>query len=185
MSFIEIQNPAVSNDVTIDVLDESTEKSPPEYQSHVRRIWKQIKDNSQLVAILASVILGFIIGVLIHDAVQKSTDPSTREVVMYIKFPGEIFIRLLRMIILPLTMSSIIVALADINAKSAGRLGKRTFIYYFSTTVFACILGVVLVKTINPGEASDKGKDDSEPRPISALDSFLDLIRYFILKIGQ
>ena len=119
-----------------------------------------------------SVFLGFLIGILIHDAVQDSVD--TKKVVMYIKFPGELFIRMLRMIIIPLTVASIVVALAEIDTGSVGKLGKRTFLYYFTTTVVATVLGILLVKIIKPGEDNNsKENTESEPSQITALDSFL------------
>ena len=67
------------------------------------KIRSMVRANVQLVAILVSVFLGFLIGILIHDAVQESAE--RRKVLMYIKFPGELFIRMLRMIIIPLTVS--------------------------------------------------------------------------------
>lgn len=158
--------------------EETEQRIQPE--SRFRKAWESLKRNFQLFAIVVAVVLGFIIGILVHDVVQKSREPSTEELVMYIKFPGDIFIRMLRMIILPLTISSIVVALAEIDPMSAGKLGKRTFLYYFTTTVFACILGVVLVKSIRPGEESSEGEEDGQSNKLSALDSFLDLIRYII-----
>ena len=141
------------------------------------KIRSMLRANVQLVAILVSVFLGFLIGILIHDAVQESTE--RRKVLMYIKFPGELFIRMLRMIIIPLTVSSIVVALAEIDAGSVGKLGKRTFLYYLTTTVFATILGIVLIKIIRPGEDNNtESGAESEPSQITALDSFLDLLRY-------
>lgn len=161
-----------------DVLDETVQR--PCQTSRVRRMWNILKKNFQLFAIVIAVMFGFLIGILVHDVVQQSTDPSTKELVMLIKFPGDIFIRMLRMIILPLTISSIVVALAEIDTNSASRLGKRTFLYYFTTTAFACILGVVLVKSIKPGEDGLDEKETGESNQLSALDSFLDLVRYKI-----
>jgi Na+/H+-dicarboxylate symporter len=83
------------------------------------------------------------------------------------------------MIIIPLTVSSIVVALGEIDTGSAGKLGKRTFLYYLSTTVVATVLGLVLVKVIRPGEDSNSKTDvENEPSQITAFDSFLDLLRY-------
>ncbi|XP_028401705.1 excitatory amino acid transporter 1-like [Dendronephthya gigantea] len=150
--------------------------------SRISKIRQALVGNAQLVAIVVSVLLGFLIGILIHDAVQESTE--TEKVVMYIKFPGELFIRMLRMIIIPLTVSSIVVALAEIDTSSAGKLGRRTFLYYLTTTVSAIIIGLVLMNILRPGEDSTSRAENEENKrnQVTALDSFLDLLRNLIPK---
>lgn len=128
-----------------------------------------------LVLIVIGVFLGFLVGALINDPVQKTTNP--KETIMYISFPGEILMRMLKMVILPLIVSSLIVALAVLDAKAAGRLGRRALIYYFTTTILAVILGIVLVVSIKPGEGKGD-KKGTESRHVQPVDSLLDLIRY-------
>ena len=173
-----IQNPEIGKDR--DAVDVEGNYEEPLNTRRISKIRKILRANAQLVAIVVSVFLGFLIGILIHDAVQQSTDPPTEKVIMYIKFPGELFIRMLRMIVIPLTVSSIVVALADLDTGSAGKLGKRTFLYYLTTTVFATVLGLVLVETIKPGKDNntESTTEDVESSQITALDSFLDLLRY-------
>uniref|UniRef100_A0AAY4EQK7 Amino acid transporter n=1 Tax=Denticeps clupeoides TaxID=299321 RepID=A0AAY4EQK7_9TELE len=100
-------------------------------------------------------------------------------VIMIIGFPGDILMRMLKMLILPLIISSLITGLAGLDAKSSGRLGTRAMVYYMSTTVIAAVLGVVLVLAIHPGNPKLKanlgeGKKNDE---VSSLDAFFDLIR--------
>ena len=171
---VVIQNPEISKGR--DGIDVEANFAEPRYVTKFSKIRIVLRANAQLVAIVVSVFLGFLIGILIHDAVQDSAE--TKKVVMYIKFPGELFIRMLRMIIIPLTVASIVVALAEIDTGSVGKLGKRTFLYYFTTTVFATVLGIVLVKIIKPGEDNNSEENvESEPNQITAFDSFLDLLR--------
>ena len=59
----------------------------------------------------------------------------------YLSFPGEVLMRLLRMLILPLIMSTMISGIASLDIRSFGRIGTRAMIYYMSTTIFATILG--------------------------------------------
>jgi Na+/H+-dicarboxylate symporter len=175
MSVVIQNSPKI--DKSQDAIDVEANFEEPRYTTRFSKLRRMLRANVQLVAIVVSVFLGFLIGIRIHDPVQDSTDP--RIVVMYIKFPGELFIRMLRMIIIPLTVASIVVALAEIDTGSVGKLGRRTFLYYFTTTVFATVLGIVLVKIIRPGEDNDsKNDEESEPSQITALDSFLDLLRY-------
>ena len=52
---------------------------------------------------------------------------------MLLSFPGELLLNMLRMIILPLVIASLITAVAGLNATEAGKIGRRTLIYYLST----------------------------------------------------
>ena len=151
-----------------------------ERQTKRSKIVYHLKQNQLLLSVLAGVILGCIIGVSCHDAVQKSEDPSPRRLAMYMKFPGELFIRMLKLIVIPLITSSIIVALNDIDIRSAGRMGKRTIIYYIITTVFSAILGMVLASIIQPGSEISKETEESTSKERNSVDSFLDLLRYCV-----
>lgn len=65
---------------------------------------------------------------------------------------GDLFIRLLKMIIVPLIFSSLVCGIVSLgNVQSLGRLGTRTFFYYLSTTVMAVLIGLIAVNFIKPG----------------------------------
>ena len=83
---------------------------------------------------------------------------------------------MLKMIVVPLITSSVIVALTD-EKSSAGRLGKRTMIYYLSTTIFSATLGLILGKTISPGSGVNEDSTTTGALHRNSVDSFLDLLR--------
>jgi len=64
--------------------------------------WKWFRQNLLLVLTVISVFLGFIIGF-----VARIFDPS-EEVIMFVSFPGDVLMRILKMLILPLIVSSLI-----------------------------------------------------------------------------
>lgn len=65
---------------------------------------------------------------------------------------GVIFLRALRMVIVPLIVSSIISGVAGIgNAENFGRMSLKTFSYYISTSLIAIVTGLFLVNIIQPG----------------------------------
>ena len=148
-------------------------------QTKGAKILSFLKLHRLLLSVLAGVIFGCIIGILCHDSVQNSEDPTPRRLAMYIKFPGELFIRMLKLIVIPLITSSIIVALNDIDIKSAGRLGRRTMIYYITTTILSAILGLILATIIKPGSGVNEEDAKSNNIDRKSVDSFLDLLRYF------
>uniref|UniRef100_S4RZS9 Amino acid transporter n=1 Tax=Petromyzon marinus TaxID=7757 RepID=S4RZS9_PETMA len=120
------------------------------------------------------VIMGVLLGVVFRRAGQLQ--PNT---ILIISFPGEILMRMLKMLILPLIISSLITGLSGLDAQSSGRMGCRALVYYMATSVTAAILGIVLVLAIHPGDPSlkpDKGHEE-ELQAVSSFDAILDLIR--------
>lgn len=76
--------------------------------------------------------------------------------VYYISWVGEVFLRALKMLIIPLILSSIISAVANIgNGADLGRLGGKTFLYYISTSILAILTGQILVNIFRPGVGAD------------------------------
>ena len=99
--------------------------------------------------------------------------------IMLISYPGELFMRVLKLMILPLIISSLIAGSASLNAKMNGKIALRTLVYFATTSFFNAILGIFLVTLIHPG---DPGLHKNDIRPISSkpanlLDSLLDLGR--------
>ena len=80
------------------------------------------------------------------------------EYVNYISWAGDLFIRALKMIILPLIFSSIISGVTSMGTgKNLGRLGLKTLSYYLLTSLFAILTGLGLVNWIKPGNGVDLG----------------------------
>ncbi|CAL8405007.1 unnamed protein product [Boreogadus saida] len=134
----------------------------------------KIMNNMVLTLTILGVFLGSISGMLLRHIA-----PLPPDVVMIISFPGEVLMRMLKMLILPLVVSSLVTGLAGLDAKSSGRLGTRAMVYYMSTTVIAAVLGVILVIVIHPGNPKLKanlghGKKNDD---VSSVDAFFDLIR--------
>ncbi len=76
----------------------------------------------------------------------------------YVGWMGELFMRALKMIIVPLILTSIISGVANIgNAENLGRLGGKTMIYYLTTSTLAILTGLFFVNIIKPGIGVDIG----------------------------
>ncbi|XP_031606842.1 solute carrier family 1 member 9 [Oreochromis aureus] len=122
------------------------------------------------------VVMGAVFGMMLRY--MQVTDSAALTMV---SFPGEILMRMLKMLILPLIISSLITGLAGLDARSSGRMGSRAMVYYMSTTVIAAVLGVILVLGIHPGNPKLRGGNSSSTstknQEVSSLDAFLDLIR--------
>lgn len=92
---------------------------------------------------------------LLHEA--KRTDLGfARNAFEVIRFCGDVFLRLLMMIVVPLVLTSMIcgiTSLGDINRM--GKVGIWTLTYYLITGAAAVVLGIVLVQIIQPGVGMD------------------------------
>lgn len=70
----------------------------------------------------------------------------------YVSWMGDLFMRALRMLIIPLILSSLISGITNIGSgANLGRLGGKTLLYYISTSFFAILTGQILVNIIKPG----------------------------------
>ncbi|GMT22080.1 hypothetical protein PFISCL1PPCAC_29009 [Pristionchus fissidentatus] len=129
-----------------------------------------------LVLTIESVVIGVVLGFVI-----RPFEPSN-DVISLIGFPGEIFMQIVEMMILPLIISSVVSALAQVRARDAQKMGSITVLYYLTTTLLSTFTGIVLVSSIHPGspELIDLLKKDSgvlEDTALSTLDTFLDQLR--------
>ncbi|MBR0255993.1 MAG: dicarboxylate/amino acid:cation symporter [Bacteroidales bacterium] len=70
----------------------------------------------------------------------------------YIKWAGDIFLRGLRMIVIPLVFTSIALGVAGMgNSAALGRIAGKTILYYIVTTAIAAAIGLTLVNIVKPG----------------------------------
>ena len=96
---------------------------------------------------------------------------------------GDIFVRLLKMVIVPLIFTSIIIGISSIKDQSKiGRLGLKTFIYYMCTSLFAILIGLTLANVIQPGVGAvtidQVGAYDTSK--LSTSNSILDILKRMI-----
>uniref|UniRef100_A0A4W3HNL0 Amino acid transporter n=1 Tax=Callorhinchus milii TaxID=7868 RepID=A0A4W3HNL0_CALMI len=134
-----------------------------------------LKKNWLLIATIIAVVLGVLIGILVHEYGNL-----TKLEIYYFGFPGEILMRMLKLVILPLIVSSMITGVAALDSDVSGKVGLRAVVYYFCTTVIAVILGIILVMAIKPGisqTAEEIGRVGSTP-DVTTVDAMLDLVRY-------
>lgn len=148
-------------------------KSPQPLSERVKRI---VMANLLVILTVAGVIIGVFIGLGVRNVELTKTQ------IIYVGFPGELLIRLLKMIIIPLVVCSLVSGAASLDPKALGKLGGWAMLFFLVTTLIASSIGVVMAFIIKPGSGSltkptVEGLDDSVPEPKEVIDSFLDLIR--------
>lgn len=103
--------------------------------------------------ILISMILGILVGTYVKNnfIFILSSDILISLYELFVSF-GVIFIKLLKMIIIPLIFTSIIVGVSSIGAtKRLGKIGLKTIFYYMCTSLFAILIGLFLTNILKPG----------------------------------
>ena len=118
------------------------------------------------------IFIALILGVLVGLALQDSPDVATT----YIKPLGTIFLNLIKMIVVPLvifTMVAGVISLSDI--KRVGAIGGKTIVYYLATTACAIVIGLVIANVAQVGGGYSLATDDLSYETAEAP-SFIDTI---------
>ena len=74
---------------------------------------------------------------------------------MFIGFPGELFLRMMMLVVLPFIASSVIMSLTMIDRNTAAKVGKRAAVYFLVTSLIATGLGVVLGRVMIKPQAHE------------------------------
>jgi DAACS family dicarboxylate/amino acid:cation (Na+ or H+) symporter len=109
----------------------------------------------------AKILYGLLVGVVAGLAINLTvggSHPSVGWIVRNITEPvGQLFLRLLLMVVIPLVFSSLIVGVAGIgNLRTLGRVGLKSFVYTFVISAISVVIGLTLANTIKPGTRVDR-----------------------------
>lgn len=100
--------------------------------------------------IFIGLALGIIVGAVFY---------GNPHVAGYLQPIGDIFIRLIKMIVVPIVISSLIVGVAGVgDMKSLGKLGGKTLLYFEIITTIAIIVGLLAANVFQPGDGVDQSK---------------------------
>lgn len=103
-----------------------------------------MKKLSLVTKIFIGLIAGIVVGILMQSVPEVATT--------YIKPFGTLFLNLIKLIIVPLVLSSLIVGTCSLgDVKKLGRIGGKTMLYYMFTTAFAVTIGLVVANLTNVG----------------------------------
>lgn len=98
------------------------------------------------------ILIGMILG-LIFGFVMLQIDGGAEFVSRWIKWIGTVFVKLLKLIAIPLILASLIKGISDLKDISKfANIGVRTILIYICTTVVAISIGLLLVNTFQPGD---------------------------------
>jgi proton glutamate symport protein len=114
--------------------------------------------------ILIGLVLGIAIGAALNHLGKATAgmeaknwwEDTTWWISNVLQPAGDIFIRLIKMIVVPIVIASLIVGIAGVgDAKKLGRIGLKTIIYFEIVTTLAILVGVGLANAFHPGTGID------------------------------
>ncbi len=98
------------------------------------------------------ILIALLLAVLVGSLVSANTSIFGVTLLSIFDFIGKLFLNALKMIIVPLIVSSIIMGVSNLGSGDAfGRLGGKTLGYYVLTSFFAIMIGITVVNIIQPG----------------------------------
>jgi DAACS family dicarboxylate/amino acid:cation (Na+ or H+) symporter len=103
--------------------------------------------------ILLGLVVGLVLGVTVNLTVGTA-NPVVERVNAWVAVPvGQVFLRMLFMVVMPLVFASIALGVAGVgDIRKAGRIGGKAIAYFLLTTAVAATLGLVIVNVIRPWE---------------------------------
>ncbi|MDI6600413.1 MAG: dicarboxylate/amino acid:cation symporter [Thermoanaerobacteraceae bacterium] len=100
------------------------------------------------LSLTTKILIGLILGIIVGFFFMGAPDIAKN----YIQPFGTLFLNLIKMIIVPLVLSSLVVGAASVgDVTKLGRIGVKTLVYFLVTTAIAVIIGLVLGNVLQPG----------------------------------
>lgn len=128
-------------------------------------LWARVRGKEELV----SVPIG-----------MAPTSPRARVIAPF-AFVADIFLALLKMLIVPLVFTSIVTGVAGIgSARTLQRLGVKAFAYYMASSLLAILVGQLFVNLIQPGEGAALGLAPVQEGAVAPDVSFLEILKRMV-----
>ncbi|AWE05920.1 glutamate:protein symporter [Lysinibacillus sp. 2017] len=103
------------------------------------------------ISLAAQILIGLVLGVIVGAVYYGNTNVQT-----YLQPLGDIFLNLIKMIVVPIIISTLIVGVAGTgDLKQLGRLGGKTLIYFEVITTIAIVVGLLAANLVQPGAGID------------------------------
>ncbi|MFC4768177.1 cation:dicarboxylate symporter family transporter [Effusibacillus consociatus] len=130
----------------------------------------------------AQILVGLVLGIIVGAVFYGSPEVAT-----YLKPIGDIFIRLIKMIVVPIVISTLIIGIAGVgDTKKLGKLGGKTILYFEIVTTIAIVVGLLAANLFKPGSGINlaelaktdikKYVDTADKASHSMADTFVNIV---------
>jgi proton glutamate symport protein len=127
----------------------------------MRRFLRWYFSTPLILRIIVCFIAGSLIGAILWYFSQQPTGAEvtrttvSQKVIPYISPFGQVFVHMLKMIVVPIIFFSLVVGASSLPISRLGRIGLKTILWYMFCSCVAAVLGTCLALAINPGSAAD------------------------------
>lgn len=112
--------------------------------------------NRQTLYVAIALVLGVVVGEVLNLTSGHSVTPNPlfAHIITVLTVLTEIFLRLVKMIIAPLVVSTLVVGMAKMgDTHTVGRIGIRALLWFFTASLLSLLLGMLLVNVLSPGSS--------------------------------
>jgi Na+/H+-dicarboxylate symporter len=128
--------------------------------------------------VLIAMALGVATGYVLHQQQPSSAWP---EIAANFKLVTDLFLRLIKMIIAPLVLTTLIVGIAHMGGTgSLGRVGVRTLLWFVTASIFSLLLGLAIVHILQPGVGLSLPIPDGESAPQASALNLRDFVTHLV-----
>ena len=100
---------------------------------------------SLLIRILIGLVAGAIVGIMAGESI------------LWVSPFGDLFVRLLKMIVMPVILTTLVVGAASISPAELGKVGIKIVLFYLFTSALAVAVGLIMGNVFKPGLGLDLG----------------------------
>ena len=105
------------------------------------------------VSLATQILIGLVLGIIVGGIFYGSESAQN-----FLQPFGDLFLRLIKLIVVPIVLSSIIVAIAGVgDLKAVGKLGAKSLTYFIGMTLLAIVIGLVSANIFQPGTGIEMG----------------------------
>ena len=120
----------------------------------------------QVAKILVGFVLGTVLGTVVSECCQTET---VGKVVPWVAPFGDVLVAMLKAVVCPVILFSLVVGASSLPLRKSGRLGGMVIAWYFATSVFATFLGVALAYLLNPSMANARHVASANMKAVAGM----------------
>jgi len=120
------------------------------------------------------IVLAMVLGVAVGWAINQTMDPvAAKSAANSLSLITDIFLRLIKMIIAPLVLTTLIAGIAHMeDAAAVGRIGAKTMAWFISASAVSLLLGLLMVHLLNPGHGLNLTEMQASSAPAATTEAF-------------